>query len=123
MMIRQRWTDPRLSFSNAANVSSQVDVLEGEAWFADRIWTPNVFVENEMSSSVTKLLRENQLVRIQRDGKVQFNYRQLSQLRFSHLARKDHVVQLQGHVQGVLQHGPPQVPSRQAEVLRAPGKL
>ncbi|TRY68500.1 hypothetical protein TCAL_11275 [Tigriopus californicus] len=78
LMIRHRWTDPRLSFRNSNMSLGQnwlYDSLEGESWFTDRIWTPNIFIENEQASKLTELLRSNIFVRIGRVGNVQMNYR------------------------------------------------
>ncbi len=43
IILRHRWRDPRLQFANNTGVGA----LEGEAWFADNIWTPTIFIENE----------------------------------------------------------------------------
>ena len=40
-----RWKDDRLRYSTVLYANT----LEGEAWFADKIWTPNVYIENEVS--------------------------------------------------------------------------
>ena len=39
-----RWRDDRLEYST--NVYPKT--LGGEAWLADKIWTPNVYIENEV---------------------------------------------------------------------------
>eukprot|EP00095_Tigriopus_kingsejongensis_P005391 snap_masked-scaffold770_size100439-processed-gene-0.9 protein:Tk05391 transcript:snap_masked-scaffold770_size100439-processed-gene-0.9-mRNA-1 annotation:"glycine receptor subunit alphaz1-like" len=78
LMIRHRWTDSRLRFRNANISAGQIwfyENIEGEDWFSDKIWTPNIFIENEQSSELTKLLRNNIFVRISRSGDVQMNYR------------------------------------------------
>jgi hypothetical protein len=56
-------------------MQSQYDYLEGENWFADRIWTPNLYIENERDSSLMELRRENVFVKIYKDGLVQMGYR------------------------------------------------
>ena len=43
-IMRLRWRDPRLSYKTAEHMK----ILHGEEWFADKIWTPNVFIENEV---------------------------------------------------------------------------
>ncbi len=68
-------------FANAEGVNmSHEDTrshtyVEGEAWFSDRIWTPNIFIENEQSSEIMDLRRTNVFVRIRSNGNVQMNYR------------------------------------------------
>ena len=77
-MIRHRWSDERLAFVNSNLSASELweyDAIEGESWFSDRIWTPNVFIENEVSTEVTSLVRENVFVRVLQSGEVQLNYR------------------------------------------------
>ena len=76
LQIRHRWSDPRLRFVNS-NLTEAItkSVIQGEEWFADRIWTPNVFIENELSSSVTSLTRRNYFVNIIKTGLVALSYR------------------------------------------------
>ena len=66
----------RLSFSNA-NVTTDLllSSIEGEEWFYERIWTPNIFIENELSSQIMDLTRQNFYVSISRLGLVQVSYR------------------------------------------------
>ena len=42
-----RWTDLRLKYSTLDYEKN----LEGETWVGDRIWTPNIFIENEVGIS------------------------------------------------------------------------
>ncbi len=79
LVVGHRWNDPRLNFANA-NGLNQTQVaafreVEGESWFADNMWTPNIFVENEQSSQVMELVRENVFVAIDRGGNVKMSYR------------------------------------------------
>ena len=71
----------RLSFSNA-NVTTDLllSSIEGEEWFYERIWTPNIFIENELSSQIMDLTRQNFYVSISRLGLVQVSYRYLPNL-------------------------------------------
>ena len=39
-----RWRDDRLEYSTHVYPNT----LGGEAWLADKIWTPNVYIENEV---------------------------------------------------------------------------
>ena len=43
----------RLAFSNA-NVTTDLllNSIEGEEWFYERIWTPNIFIENELRDEI-----------------------------------------------------------------------
>ena len=57
--MRQRWRDARLSFKQQDHYQIiEVSFLyaktfvslfiQGESWLADKIWTPNIFIENEV---------------------------------------------------------------------------
>ena len=56
-----RWRDPRLRYYDQPDHNK---ILTGESWFADRIWTPNVFIENEVSSEVMSSIRDSVQVTI-----------------------------------------------------------
>ena len=43
------WQDVRLEW---ADLAPDIPVLEGEDWLTDRLWIPNIFIENERSSQV-----------------------------------------------------------------------
>ena len=97
--IRHRWSDPRsvpefvlastfpvsrlcaifrLRFTRANLTGASLWTLgdiKGESWYADRMWTPNLFIENGLSSDVVGMRRENVFIRIDRTGNVQLNYR------------------------------------------------
>ena len=49
--------------------------LEGEEWFSERIWTPNIYIENEVTSEVMSMNRDSVFVRILKSGEVNYNYR------------------------------------------------
>ena len=68
-----RWLDPRLRYSHL--VSHTDFILEGEDWFAQRIWTPNIYIENEVTSEVMSMNRDSVFLRITRTGEVNYNYR------------------------------------------------
>ena len=76
LQLRHRWDDPRLAFSGT-NITGADNVpwIEGEKWFSDSIWTPNIYLENEVSSEVSQLMRENVYLKIFHDGMVQMSYR------------------------------------------------
>ncbi len=64
LQIRHRWKDPRLNFYNSNLTDAYTTpFIQGEEWFADRIWTPNIFIENELASDITSLTRRNYHVR------------------------------------------------------------
>ena len=50
-------------------------MLEGEDWFSQRIWTPNVYIENEVTSEVMSMNRDSVFLRITKSGEVNYNYR------------------------------------------------
>ena len=57
------------------NISEDIELIEGEDWFADKIWTPNVFIENERDSTLMKTTRDSIFVRIMNNGMVYYHYR------------------------------------------------
>ena len=65
--------DPRLKYSHL--VSHNDFVLEGEDWFSQKIWTPNIYIENEVTSEVMSMNRDSVFLRITKTGEVNFNYR------------------------------------------------
>ncbi|CAG0925248.1 unnamed protein product, partial [Notodromas monacha] len=81
MLLRQQWKDPRLSFLHYLNstewqdVSSEDVIIDGEAWFAEKLWTPHIIFVNEHDSSVFDFSKENVYVAIDADGNVYFNCR------------------------------------------------
>jgi hypothetical protein len=76
LQIRHRWVDHRLAFSNSNISGAQYEqYIEGEEWFMDRIWTPNIFIENELSSHVMDLTRKNYNVKIDKTGQTRVSYR------------------------------------------------
>ena len=50
-------------------------VLEGEDWFSQKIWTPNIYIENEVTSEVMSMNRDSVFLRITKTGEVNYNYR------------------------------------------------
>ena len=71
--MSNRWQDPRLKYSHL--VPHTDFVLEGEDWFAGNIWTPNIYIENEVTSELMSMNRDSVFVRIARSGEVNYNYR------------------------------------------------
>ena len=68
--------DPRLRYSHLVDESDFL--LEGEDWFSENIWTPNVYIENEVTSEVMAMNRDSVFIRILRSGEVNYNYRMRS---------------------------------------------
>ena len=68
-----RWHDQRLKYSHIVPYTDFV--LEGEDWFAGNIWTPNIYIENEVTSEVMSMNRDSVFLRITRTGEVNYNYR------------------------------------------------
>ena len=68
-----RWHDQRLKYSHIVPYTDFV--LEGEDWFAGNIWTPNIYIENEVTSEVMSMNRDSVFLRIIRTGEVNYNYR------------------------------------------------
>ncbi|CAG0918154.1 unnamed protein product [Notodromas monacha] len=52
-----------------------VVILDGEAWLAEKIWTPHIVFINEHDSSVFQFSKENVYVAVDADGNVFFNSR------------------------------------------------
>ena len=73
VMFFNRWQDPRLKYSHL--VPDTDFVLEGEDWFAGNIWTPNIYIENEVTSELMSMNRDSVFLRISRSGEVNYNYR------------------------------------------------
>ena len=69
-----RWQDPRLRYFHLVDTFNNFD-LEGEEWFSERIWTPNIYIENEVTSEVMSMNRDSVFVRILKSGEVNYNYR------------------------------------------------
>ena len=69
-----RWLDPRLRYSHLVDHQSNF-VLEGEDWFSEKIWTPNIYIENEVTSEVMSMNRDSVFIRILSSGEVNYNYR------------------------------------------------
>ena len=49
--------------------------IKGEDWITGRIWTPNVFIENERESSLKPSTRDSTFARISPWGEIVFQYR------------------------------------------------
>ena len=63
--------DDRLNFTNVANF----DVINGEDFFTDHIWTPNIFIENSRDSTLMRTTGDSTYVRILNTGEVELHYR------------------------------------------------
>jgi len=70
-IMRQRWRDTRLKYSQ----SDYEKVLEGESWLADKIWTPNIYIENEVASEIMSTIQDSVQVMISPSGEVTYHYR------------------------------------------------
>ncbi|CAH1776416.1 unnamed protein product [Owenia fusiformis] len=67
--FRQRWTDPRLSFTRF-NHSLTLNYNQVE-----RIWVPDTFVSNEKEAKFHDITTPNRLLRIWPDGKILYSQR------------------------------------------------
>ena len=65
--------DPRLKYSHL--VSHNDFVLEREDWFSQKIWTPNIYIKNELTSEVMSMNRDSVFLRITKTGELNYNYR------------------------------------------------
>lgn len=63
--------DDRLNFSNLASF----EVINGEDYFTDHIWTPNIFIENGRESTLMRSTGDSTYVRIFKTGEVELHYR------------------------------------------------
>ena len=61
-----RWRDTRLKYSQ----SDYEKVLEGESWLADKIWTPNIYIENEVASEIMSTIQDSVQVMISPSGSL-----------------------------------------------------
>ncbi|RWS01304.1 glutamate-gated chloride channel-like protein, partial [Dinothrombium tinctorium] len=69
--LRQSWTDERLKFSpNEADLINFVNLED-----AASIWTPDLFISNEISGKQHTLLKPNLLIRIFPNGRVLYSTR------------------------------------------------
>ncbi|XP_034250681.1 glycine receptor subunit alpha-4-like isoform X2 [Thrips palmi] len=72
IMLRYRWTDPRLAFSETSPALTKVI---GETMIRDRIWVPHVYLVNEHESRVMGAGKEDVIVTIKPSGTVLFSTR------------------------------------------------
>jgi len=49
--------------------------LEGETWVGDKIWTPNIFIENEVQSELMSTIKDSVQVTIRPTGEVTYHFR------------------------------------------------
>ena len=64
MFLRQTWRDPRLSFRSTSGRTR----IRTFAW--NRIWLPDTFVRNEISSRTHDVTVANRLLRIESSGDI-----------------------------------------------------
>lgn len=72
LMLRYRWTDPRLAF---AETSPAMTKVIGETVIRERIWVPHVYLVNEHESQVMGAGKEDVIVTIKPSGTVLFSTR------------------------------------------------
>lgn len=66
--LRQRWTDPRLTFEPFNNEKEQKIKLEDYMW--DKIWTPDIFFRNEKKADFHTVTTPNRLIFLHSNGQV-----------------------------------------------------
>jgi len=63
--LRQRWRDPRLSYTPPSK-KLEVIKMEGDMW--TRIWTPDTFFRNEKKAAFHDITVYNRLLRLDHTG-------------------------------------------------------
>ncbi|XP_026766345.1 glycine receptor subunit alpha-2 [Pangasianodon hypophthalmus] len=70
IFLRQKWNDPRLSYSEYPDSSLDLDPS-----MLDSIWKPDLFFANEKGANFHDVTTENKLLRIFKDGTVLYSIR------------------------------------------------
>jgi hypothetical protein len=71
MFLRQRWIDTRLSYTPIPEVRS----LELDTKIMDKIWVPDLYIQNEKKANFHDVTTPNKLVHIYSNGKVFYSVR------------------------------------------------
>lgn len=70
IFLRQKWNDPRLSYSEYPDSSLDLDPS-----MLDSIWKPDLFFANEKGANFHDVTTENKLLRIFKNGTVLYSIR------------------------------------------------
>lgn len=71
MFLRQRWIDTRLSYTPIQEVRS----LELDTKVMDKIWVPDLYIQNEKKANFHDVTTPNKLVHLYSNGKVFYSVR------------------------------------------------
>ncbi|XP_037073518.1 gamma-aminobutyric acid receptor subunit beta-like [Pollicipes pollicipes] len=69
MYLNQYWKDERLSFSN----DNDILTLSGD--FAEKIWVPDTYFDNDKNSYLHDVTEKNKMVRLHGDGSITYGMR------------------------------------------------
>lgn len=94
IFLRQKWNDPRLSYSEYPDSSLDLDPS-----MLDSIWKPDLFFANEKGANFHDVTTENKLLRIFKDGTVLYSIRYVHEKR----TKKIRFWVLIGHANRVLE--------------------
>ncbi|CAG5133409.1 unnamed protein product, partial [Candidula unifasciata] len=88
--LRQRWVDPRLSFSNY----SKANMMELDAKIMSQVWVPDTFFRNEKKGEFHIVTVPNRLMHLYRDGTIYYSMR-LSMLLSCHMRLQKYPLDIQ----------------------------
>ena len=73
VMLRQKWSDPRLEFAHISNRS----FLSLPGHSSDLLWVPDLIFVNEKDANVHEVTVPNKLLRIYANGTILYSQRQV----------------------------------------------
>ena len=71
LFLRQRWSDSRLIFNESVGVSH----LELDTKVMEKVWVPDLFINNEKKAEVHDVTVPNRLMHIYPNGTVVYSMR------------------------------------------------
>lgn len=71
MFLRQRWVDPRLSYTPIPGVRS----LELDTKIMDKIWVPDLYIQNEKKANFHDVTTPNKLMHLYSNGMIFYSVR------------------------------------------------
>ena len=74
MYFRQTWRDPRLAF-DGLNLTEKEYVSFSPDFISNKMWLPDTYFDNEKEGKLHTIMRNNQFLRLYRDGSIFFSTR------------------------------------------------
>ncbi|OXA57700.1 glycine receptor subunit alpha-3 [Folsomia candida] len=114
LLFRQKWLDPRLAYENSFQYQNQCNnnrpsTLRIPDSMIDNVWTPDLYISQELDSKKHGLFHPNQFIKVTPKGNVNFSQRITLTLSCPQLAKSDVVkkecdmsVESYGHLQDEL---------------------